>query len=169
VKEAYVLRSSCLLLVALFGACQQRTYGLDNLPCDSSGACVDGYVCNPTLNICVRPLSVSCVTHGDLCPSTIEEGSPCAVVGSFLPCVDGATSCAGGCRTCQGDLTFSACVTGGTEDSPPASHFAVTAGGGKVKGTTHSMTLSIGAVQSGTATGRNHAATFGVGATERGR
>jgi len=41
------------LFVLALVACQQQTYSLEARPCDMSGACVDGYVCDPTTNLCV--------------------------------------------------------------------------------------------------------------------
>lgn len=72
--------------------------------------CVVGYVCNPQTYRCVRPQPNDCASGG-VCASDVATGSGCTPTGSFLPCVDGASDCGGGCRTCLGEAGWSACAT----------------------------------------------------------
>src|SRR6187397_2011339 len=58
---------SWLALIAL-GLCECASdldASLDGKPCDSSGDCVEGYVCDPQTLLCVRPGEVAAACSGD--------------------------------------------------------------------------------------------------------
>ena len=100
--------------------CSATIRDIDGLPCGDEG-CIAGFVCDPLTNTCQREGAVSCVTCpnscvGRVCFSDIAVGDPCSPSGISVPCINGATDCSSGCRSCQGDGTWSDCVTDSCTD-----------------------------------------------------
>ncbi|MBI3179153.1 MAG: hypothetical protein HYZ27_05795, partial [Deltaproteobacteria bacterium] len=101
------------LILALAGgsSCKQQELDLSGWACDN-GTCTSRYVCHPETNLCVVGVTVDCADSDAFCPLTTATGDSCPSEGSFLPCSDAVRDCSEGCRTCNANLTWSACSSG---------------------------------------------------------
>ena len=100
----------CCFLLAVGGCSTDLATSLDGKPCDSSGSCLDGYVCDPQTNLCVRSAAVdpSCPEGGPCAGGGGGDGDPSAPSGGSgaLPPGDGGggPTVPGG-ETCAPDAT----------------------------------------------------------------
>lgn len=82
--------------------CRAKSIQLEGLPCAEGQKCLEGYVCHPLNNVCVRPAQINC--DNNAC-AAIATGDACSQVGSFVPCDDN-----GSVRTCLGTAGWTACA-----------------------------------------------------------
>ncbi len=98
-RVAPALASASALLVLVLLGCSETRIDLYGRPCQD-GRCVPGFACHPETNTCVVEVDFDCAADPVSCPSLLGDGQACVEIGSFVPCVDDATDCSAGCRTC---------------------------------------------------------------------
>lgn len=124
-------------------SCRQHAPILDNLSCDGT-ACLTGYTCDPVSDLCVVQPVVGCSTSAQICPTTTQSGSVCALAGFQVPCNTSITDCSGGgCRTCQNDHTWSSCGALAASSAGASSGSGSSSGTGSTGGSKPGAILSV--------------------------